>query len=482
MDKIEKMPEGDISKNFEWFDTPTADDEPSRLNSLIFFLLCLIPIFSALAFGAVDTWALGLLSLFSCLIIVFWTADAFFKKELQFSSNLLQLPVLGLILIGLIQLLPLRRADISGDLLSISPVNSLSLASYQTRLAVTQLIIYFIFFAAALVFINKRKRLRKVVLTIIIFGSVMAFFGILQRLASPELIYGFRQVGQAISFASFVNQHHFAAFMELTSGLTLALLFGKSIKPDKRFLLVIAAVLMGIGVVFTGSRGGMLSLTGVIAFIVISTLLIRRRDLLNLRRDRNTIKADKKSFYRNFILVVGGLALILGFFGAVILLGGDESLIRGIGLHSGQQDISNGRSHFWQIALKIFFDYPIFGTGLDSFGLAFTRYDTWNGNYRIEQAHNDYLQILADAGILGFICVASFIYLLFKRSLTIIRKTDDFFMRDAAMGALAGCFGILVHSFFDFPLRTTSNAFFFLLLVVIATVPIKSSKVHRGRK
>ena len=407
--------------------------------------------------------------------MIFWTADAFFKKELHFNSSLLQLPVLGLILIGFIQLLPLRAAAVSSDLLSVPAVNSLSLASYQTRLAVTQLIIYFIFFAAALVFINSRKRLRKVVLTIIIFGSLMAFFGILQWLANPEAIYGLRKVGQAIPFASFINQHHFAAFMELTSGLTLALLFGKSTKKDKRFLLLIAAVLMGIAVVLTSSRGGMLSLVGVIGLVVVSNLLERRKE-------KSAIETDKKDYHRNFVLIAGGLALILGFFGAVILLGGDASLIRGIGLEAGQQDISNGRSHFWQIALKIFFDHPILGTGLDSFGFAFTRYDTWNGNFRLEQAHNDYLQILADAGILGFACVAVFIYLLFKKSLQIIGKTSDSFRRDVAMGALAGCFGILLHSFFDFPLRTTSNAFFFLLLVVLATVSIKHSTTHRQRK
>lgn len=470
------MPDDEISKSSELFVTLAEEDnEPSRLSSFIFFLLCAIPIFSTVAFGAVDAWALGLLSLFSCLIVIFWTADAFFKKELQFNSSLLQLPVLGLILIGLIQLLPLRRAGISGDLLSVPAVNSLSLASYQTRLAVTQLIIYFIFFAAALVFVNNRKRLQKVVLTIIIFGSLMAFFGILQRLANPEAIYGLRQVGQAVPFASFINQHHFAAFMELTSGLTLALLFGKSAKKDKRFLLIIAAVLMGIAVVLTSSRGGMISLMGVINFVIIS-------NLLDKQNDKHAVKTDKKSYRRNLVLIIGGLALILVFFGAVILLGGDTSLMRGIGLQSGQQDISSGRSHFWLIALQIFFDYPILGTGLDSFGTAFTRYDTWNGNFRLEQAHNDYLQILADAGILGFICIASFIYLLFKKSLQIIGKTADSFRRDAALGALAGCFGILLHSFFDFPLRTTSNAFCFLLLVVLATVSIKHPKLHRRKK
>ncbi|MGI8640496.1 MAG: O-antigen ligase family protein [Pyrinomonadaceae bacterium] len=475
MDKIEKKPEGEISNSAELDDAAIADETPSRLSGFVFFLLCGMPVFSAIAFGAVDTWAFGLLSLFSGFIVIFWLTDAFLKKELRLNLSLLQIPLLGLILIGLIQLLPLRRAAVSGELLSVPAVSSLSLASYQTRLAVAQLIIYFIFLAVALVFINSQKRLQKIVLVIIIFGSMMAFFGILQRLANPEAIYGLRPAGQAIPFASFINQHHFAAFMEMTIGLTLAVLLGKSTKKDKRFLLIIAVILMGIAIVLTGSRGGMLSLLGVVGFIIIS-------NLLNKQKDEHSTATNENNYRRNFALIAGGLALILGLFGAVILLGGDESLMRGIGLQTGQQDISNGRGHFWQIALKIFFDYPILGAGLDSFGTVFTRYDTWNGVYRLEQAHNDYLQILADAGILGFVCVAAFIYLLFKQSLQTIGKTTDLFRRDVAMGALVGCFGILLHSFFDFPLRTPSNAFFFLILTVLATVSINYPKLHRRRK
>ncbi len=454
--------------------TPNEERTVSLLSGFCFFLLCAMPIFSVIAFGANDTWALGVLSICSCFLLIFWLADAFFKKNLRLEISSTQIPFLGLIGIGLIQLLPLRRADVSADLLSIPAVNSLSLAPYQTRLFVVQLIIYFIFFAAALTFINSRKRLQKTILTVIIFGSMMAFFGMLQRLANAEAIYGFRSPGQGVPFASFINQHHFAAFMEMTIGLTLAVFFGKSMGGDRRILLLIAAVLMGLAVVFTGSRGGMLSLVGVVVFVIIS-------NILGKQKDADVEASENSNYHRNFALVAGGLALIVGLFGAVILLGGDASLMRGIGLQFGQPDISNGRTQFWQVALKIFFDYPILGAGLDSFGTAYTHYDPWNGIYRLEQAHNDYLQILADAGVFGFACVAAFIYLLFKQSLQIIGQTTDRFRRDTAMGALAGLFGILIHSFFDFPLRTTANALFFLILVVIATVPFTHSKKHRRK-
>ena len=78
-----------------------------------------------------------------------------------------------------------------------------------------------------------------------------------------------------LPFASFVNQHHFAAFMEMTIGLTLALLFRKATGKDKRLLLIIASILMGMAILFTGSRGGLLSLLGVLGFILLMNFLRR---------------------------------------------------------------------------------------------------------------------------------------------------------------------------------------------------------------
>jgi O-antigen ligase len=449
------------------------DEKLSRLSGAVLFLLCAMLVFSVVAFGAVDVWALGASSLLAGSIVVCWLTDAWRNREFHFNTSALQIPLLALILIGVIQLLPLRPAALPNDLLSVSAVESLSLAPYLTRLAIVQLFVYFVFFAAALTFINNYSRLRKVVLTIIIFGSLMAFYGILQHLANLEAIYNLRVPSHARAFASLVNAHHFAAFMEMTIGVTVGLLFGKATENNKRIFLMIAIVIMGIALILTGSRGGMLSLLAVITFVVAANLL--QKPTIEI----DSPVADGKSYMRNFAFIGGGLALILALFSTVLLLGGDNSLLRGIGLQNPEDDISSGRLHFWQIALRIFSDYPILGAGLDAFAIAFPRYDSWNGMYRVEQAHNDYLQILADAGILGFACVAAFIYLLFKKGSQTVKESSDRFRRSVVTGALAGCFGILIHSFFDFPLRTPSNAFFFLTLTVLATASITPPRTSR---
>jgi O-antigen ligase len=166
-----------------------------------------------------------------------------------------------------------------------------------------------------------------------------------------------------------------------------------------------------------------------------------------------------------------------------VLLGGESVLNRFVGTVNSS-DPTTGRAHFWKVALNIAADHPVIGSGLGSFGIAYTRYDSRNGLMRLEQAHNDYLQILSDAGIIGAALGLFFIFVLFRKGFQ--RKgSDDLFRSGIALGALAGCFAVLVHSFFDFTLHTTSNALLFLTLAAMATlngrVEAKQRSHHRRR-
>lgn len=443
-------------------------DNPSRRSTAIFVLVCAVPMAATLLYGGVDSVSFGLVSMMTATILALWFVESWATGELLFTSNLLQLPIIGLILLGLVQLLPFGGAGIAPGTLSVEPSTALTLDPFATRLFVVRLVAYLIFFSAALAFLPVADRAKKLVVAIVIFGSVIAFVGILQRLADPEAIYGIRQPTQAIPFGPFINQHHFAAFMEMTAGLALGLLFGRGLKRDRKPFLMIAAALMSIGLVFTGSRGGVISFAGVIFFTVAASYW--------LRRDK-TKAAEPKTKPARFALVVASVALALVVIGSVFYLGGGDSLLRGIGVQESYVDVSSGRIHFWGVALRIFAANPVLGAGLDSFGVAFSRFDTSNGLMRVEQAHNDYLQMLADGGIVGFACVAAFVILLFWKGLKAISAQRDEFHRSVTIGALAGCFGIAIHTFFDFPLRTPSNALFFLLLAALATAPMSSSRV-----
>jgi O-antigen ligase len=356
------------------------------------------------------------------------------------------LPVPGLAAVGFIQLLP------AAGITSFEPINTLLFA--------LKLLVFAVFFAACFAFIDTESRIRRVAMFIVIFGSLMAFFGILQRLANPDGIYGLRETPQAIPFGPFVNQHHFASFMQMTGGVALGLVLGRTLSRNTKLLIATGAVLMGTAVALTGSRGGILGFAAMLLVVV----------FLSFGRGRSVAESTGifSKLRANAGIVAGVAAMVMLIFGTVLFVGGDDSLLRGVGVARPGIDISTGRFHFWPIAIQIFLANPVLGAGLDAFGVAFTRYDTWNGVLRVEQAHNEYLQMLADAGIVGFLLLAAFIVIFFRKASAVISSAHGS-RRAIAAGAFAGCFGILIHSFFDFPLRTFSNGFFFLLLVVLAT-------------
>ena len=160
--------------------------------------------------------------------------------------------------------------------------------------------------------------------------------------------------------------------------------------------------------------------------------------------------------------------MIVAVFLGVIYFGGDEAITRVLGTVDSS-DPTTGRTHFWSGTLEIIRDHPLTGTGLGAFSASYPRYDTANGNYRLEQAHNDYLQILSDGGIVGGLLGLAFVVWLFRTALKRM-QTHDKLRRGVALGALSGCAGVLVHSFFDFTLHTTANGLMFLLLAALATV------------
>jgi hypothetical protein len=185
-----------------------------------FTIICLAIILSALAYGTVHYWALAVFFLGGIAIMVLWLIDSWSLGSFRISRNPLQLALVGMFLLGLFQLLPLRRAENVGTL-SIPLANSLSLDPYSTRFILVQVAALLVYFAAVLVFTDTPKRLRFLVRTITVFGFFLAIFGLTQSFTSPDKVYWIREMPQSQAFGPFINRHHFAGYMELTLALPL---------------------------------------------------------------------------------------------------------------------------------------------------------------------------------------------------------------------------------------------------------------------
>jgi O-antigen ligase len=438
---------------------------------LAFLSICVAIALTTLAYGTVHYWALGLFALSAAVVVCFWCVDGIVLRSAQLNRNPLQLPMLGMIALGLIQLLPLRSpAGNAGLPFTLS--RSLSLDPYSTRLVLVQVVSLFIYFAATLIFTDTPRRLRALVRMITIFGFLLAMFGLTQSFTSDGTkVYWFRELTQSTAFGPFINRHHFAGYMELALALPLGLLFSGAIESYKKPLYAFAAMLMGVSLIMTNSRGGIISLAAEILFLVV----IAGPSLS--RKEAKEKGARVRSLLIRAVLAAG-LVIVL-FFGA-LAVGGADAFTRLLGTVNSA-DPTTGRAHFWNVTLDVIKAYPVAGSGLGSFGVIYSRYDSRNGYWRLEQAHNDYLQTLSDGGIVGGLLGLSFLVILFRRGFQ-RRNTEDKFRRGVATGALAGCFAVLVHSAFDFTLHTTANALLFLILAALATLDHRVDESGGGRR
>jgi len=94
------------------------------------------------------------------------------------------------------------------------------------------------------------------------------------------------------------------------------------------------------------------------------------------------------------------------------------------------------RISYWQDALYVIKAHPITGVGLGNFGLAASRY-----------AHNSYLQIWAEAGVLGIISFLAVVFIIIRTGYARIKQSKDSVIFKGLMAALIV---LLFHNFIDF--------------------------------
>jgi O-antigen ligase len=423
------------------------DIEKTLTSKIIFGLLCVCLVFTALAYGTVHQPTIALFYLTAAAMIVLWAVDSFQTGILRFNKSLVQIPLIGTVLYALIQIIPFGTLAETAGVTGIG--RTISLEPFWTQMFALHFLALFFILAISLTYLDSSARLRKMTTLITVFGFAFAFFAILQAVLSPTKIYGIYETEFAQPFGSFVNRHNFAAYMEMAIAVPLGLVFAGAVPRDKRLIYLTAIGLMGIALLLSGSRGGLVSLLAEIVFILILTNKTRGSGQIALK--------------------IGLAVLLIAVIaGGAIMIGGESSLTR-FAETAASKDISTNRTHIWNVTLAVIKNNLPFGAGIGAFAAAYTPYDTMNGIERVEQAHNDYLQILADAGIVGLLLAGFFIYQLFRTGLKNI-KTDNLLRRGAGVGALAGCFAILVHSLFDFVLHTTAITVLFLILAAIVVV------------
>jgi O-antigen ligase len=389
--------------------------------------LSAVLIFEVLAFGGVERWAVLVLQTSTALLLFFRLWKQTSSGQLHLDTNRLYLPIVAFAFLIVAQI-----------------AFRLSAYVYATRSEFLKYIAYGILFFLANQ--SRGRSARKLLYVLAIFGSLVALFALVQHLKGNGKIYWFREAASSSIFGPYVGHDHYAGLMEMLAPIPLAVAL-LSRTPTKQLLWLFVGSLMASTIFISGSRGGMLAFFIQMLFLAVYFVAMgdgRRRAL---------------------VLVVA--CLLIASFLFWIDNGNLAKRVATLRHPLAIPEVTI-RLAIARDALKVFKERPVVGWGLGVFPVIYPQYRTFATDVIINQAHNDYVQVLAETGIVGFACLVWFITELYRagfRNLHLNSPTET----AITLAALTACTGILVHSICDFNLHIPANAALFYLLCGIAT-------------
>jgi O-antigen ligase len=396
--------------------------------------VCALIVFAVAAHGGVEDWARAVIETGAGLLFLVWALWVYFNDQEQpiFSPLLPPLAVFSLIVLG-------------------QWFFHATASSYNTRIELLLLLADLIILFLAVQAFRTLSDWRSFVWFGMGLGFLVSIFGVLQHLTFNGKLYWFREMHYGgIPFGPYANRNHFAGFVELVLPLALVPLVLGRVRRERWAVVGLFAVVPLGALFFSASRGGIVSFG--IELAVLALVMIWRRS------------AGKQ-------LLVGATVLLLALL-MVSWLGVGQILQRFSSLQSLETTVGK-RASMRRDTWRIFLTHPLAGTGLGTLQIVYPPYETLYDGKIVNHSHNDYLEALAETGLLGGLCCAWFLGVLLSQSLMRLRQLNHSFAGALQLSGLVACSGFLVHSLVDFNLHIPSNFLLFLLMAHLATAEIE---------
>jgi O-antigen ligase len=413
-------------------------------NVLLYGIFGLL-LFGPLAFGAVESWSIFVLEAGSAVLFLLWIGkQALLDGRIKVSWNPVFLPM-GMFAALVVAQLAFHRTAYPHDTAALA----LQYCAYAT-----------LCFLAGQTLVRGAQA-RKLTLIFSIYGAALAGFALLQGISSNGKLYWIRQPRSGgWIYGSYVNHNHYAGLMEMLVPIPLIVSLTRLAPPKVRAVAAATAAVM-VGTIFlSGSRGGMLAI--VAELIILAALLVRQKRSL-----------------RTAIGIGVFLAIVVGL---LVWIGGGELSKRIATAGPGHTELSSDiRTYINRDGLRMFLKKPILGWGLGTFPIVYPEFRTFYTNFFVNQAHNDYLQLLVEMGALGFAAMLWFVVTLYVQALKKMKHWPTEMSGAVTLACMLGLSGILVHSAVDFNLQIPANAALFYVLCTIAAGKPFAKLAHKRR-
>ncbi|MDH5545916.1 MAG: O-antigen ligase family protein [Gammaproteobacteria bacterium] len=447
---------------------------------IIFALFLILLVWAPIPLGSNRDIGWTLLSTASTILLA-WSAALLSVRRMTLTKSFFRLKLVYLMFIALVSLQIAQVVLIPIDIIKqYSPQHlgklslqdiyvgaealSISVDRNQTIEYLIRFISYISVFLLTVLLVNGNSRLVWLLLAMSVSGVLQSIYGI------GELIYNYAATSAfTILHGTFVNNNHFAAYLNMVVGSVLGLLLLATYSNrsgtvgfirsfgTQQFSVTVYLILCIVALLLAQSRGA--GIAFVVAFLSVFVLI-------------NINDKGKEWFGRRMV----GLALLLLF---MIFLFGNKIIIDE--LKNVDTDMLT-RMEIWEISLQIFKDFPLFGVGAGNFATVFPVYESRHMSVFVNHVHNDYIQVLVEQGISGFAIMAILILLCIGAAFRILRASSNVHVLVATSVGMFGVVSMLVHALVDFNFYIPSNAAYFFVFLGLSVANIdKVKKATRAR-
>ncbi len=291
---------------------------------------------------------------------------------------------------------------------------------------------YVIFAAVCLDFFRAERERKRVLLPLFVAAVIAAIYALAQRLGGD--LPGWLTDFKGRSFSSFGNPAFLGGYLVLL--LPVAIWFLLTARSKWRYFAVGLTALLLAGLAASYTRGAWLGLAaGLPVFFVLYYY-----------------SRPEKRVLTPTVAMIGGLVLLA-------LLAFPGNLARLVSIFDLFGEGAQGRFLMWRVTLAMIVDNPFLGIMPGSYLYLYPEYQIpLVSLYRYlftGQAHNDYLQLLAEFGLVGFTLLLLPLWGLTRRLGQSWRERRPSGMEAALLGGLVA---LAVHALFNFPLYILPSA------------------------